>query len=377
MKSYFLLLLLSYASVASFAQWNGTPNMYNLNTGNIAIGPGTSVTPLSKLHIFDGIWGEQLRFTRNGGTIRFVQGNGLDNLYLHNGDGSKLYMFWKENGNVGIGTENPTAKLHISDGNGGDQLRFTRNGGSIKFAQGDGLDNLYLYSGDGSKMYMFWKENGNIGIGTETPSAKLHVHNDATLEQDLGSIQLLNRTSGRGNNYFMESQWLVRDDASSIGWTTARMHNGISIDGSFLTPGTDTRTWWERDPYNNIQSWGQGNQTYMTINNGSVGIGTLTTGTCKLAVEGKIGAREINVLTGPGWPDYVFEKNYNLPTLAEVEKYINQNKHLPEVPTAKEMEKNGVNLGEMNMLLLKKVEELTLYMIEQEKRIKELESKNK
>jgi hypothetical protein len=313
MKSFFLLLLLSYAFVTSFAQWTGTPHVYNTNTGNIAIGPGTAVTPLAKLHIFDG--------------------------------------------------------------NGGDQLRFSRGAGAIRFVQGLGLDNLYLYNKDGSKMYMFWKENGNVGIGTETPSAKLHVHNDETLLQGLGSIQLLNRVSGRGNNYFMESQWLVRDDPSSIGWTTARMHNGISIDDSFLQPGTDTRTWWERDPYNNIQSWGQGNQTYMTINGGNVGIGTTDPQGYRLAVAGKVIAEEIVVKLRGNWPDYVFEENYNLLPLTEVENYINQNKHLPEVPAAKEMEKNGVNLGEMNMLLLKKVEELTLYVIELKKEMSE-QSKN-
>ena len=71
-------------------------------------------------------------------------------------------------------------------------------------------------------------------------------------------------------------------------------------------------------------------------------------------------------LNVPG-PDYVFEKNYDLRPLTEVEAYINQNKHLPEIPAAKEMEKDGVNLGEMNMMLLKKVEELTLYMIDLKK----------
>ena len=73
-------------------------------------------------------------------------------------------------------------------------------------------------------------------------------------------------------------------------------------------------------------------------------------------------------LNVPG-PDYVFEKNYDLRPLTEVEAYINQNKHLPEIPAAKEMEQNGVNLGEMNMMLLKKVEELTLYVIELKKEL--------
>jgi hypothetical protein len=75
------------------------------------------------------------------------------------------------------------------------------------------------------------------------------------------------------------------------------------------------------------------------------------------------------------WPDYVFEKDYNLLPLSELETYINQNKHLPEVPSAKEMEAEGLNLKEMNLMLLKKVEELTLHILNQEKRIKELEKK--
>jgi len=76
-------------------------------------------------------------------------------------------------------------------------------------------------------------------------------------------------------------------------------------------------------------------------------------------------------LSVPG-PDYVFERNYKLPTLEEIKFYIDRNKHLPEVPSASEMEKNGIPLGEMNMLLLKKVEELTLYVIEQNKNNQDL-----
>lgn len=76
-------------------------------------------------------------------------------------------------------------------------------------------------------------------------------------------------------------------------------------------------------------------------------------------------------LSVPG-PDYVFEDNYPLPSLHEVKQYIDEHKHLPEVPPAKDMEENGVDLGEMNMILLKKVEELTLYLIEQDKLVGQL-----
>jgi hypothetical protein len=107
---------------------------------------------------------------------------------------------------------------------------------------------------------------------------------------------------------------------------------------------------------------------------GNVGIGTTNPATFKLAVEGKIGAREV-VVTNAAWADYVFDATYNLRPLSEVESFIKINKHLPEIPSAEEVKTNGHKLGEMDVLLLKKVEELTLYLIEQEKRIKELESK--
>jgi hypothetical protein len=102
-------------------------------------------------------------------------------------------------------------------------------------------------------------------------------------------------------------------------------------------------------------------------NIGNVGIGTSNTGSFRLAVDGKVGAREVVVtLTNP-WPDYVFAPSYHRPSLSDVEKYIIANKHLPEVPSAAEIGKNGNNLGAMDAVLLKKIEELTLYAIDQEK----------
>lgn len=98
---------------------------------------------------------------------------------------------------------------------------------------------------------------------------------------------------------------------------------------------------------------------------GNVGIGTdapLST----LAVNGRIRAKEIEV-TLSGWPDYVFTKNYALKPLAEVEAFIEQNHHLPNVPSADEVLKNGSNLGEMDTILLRKIEELTLYMTQLKK----------
>ena len=112
----------------------------------------------------------------------------------------------------------------------------------------------------------------------------------------------------------------------------------------------------------------------MAINTaGEVGIGTLNTYGYKLAVVGKIIAEEVVVKLSTAWPDYVFKPSYNLRPLSEVRAYINQNGHLPEVPTAAQVKEDGVALASMNATLLKKIEELTLYILQQEERIKKLE----
>jgi len=109
---------------------------------------------------------------------------------------------------------------------------------------------------------------------------------------------------------------------------------------------------------------------------GRVGIGT-TTPDAKLTVKGNIHAEEVKVdLNVPG-PDYVFKEGYDLKSLEEVQDYIKTHGHLPNIPSAQEMEENGIQLGELNMKLLEKIEELTLYTLRQEKDIKILENNNK
>lgn len=179
-----------------------------------------------------------------------------------------------------------------------------------------------------NKMLML--ANGNLGIGTEAPEHKLDVRGVISSTHDNGNkVTLL--TSGDGNSYLNFSG----------GTSSSRI--GFQIDGS----------------------------SKMSIyNNGSVAIGTGSTGTHKLAVEGSIGAREIKVEAN-GWSDYVFEEGYDLPSLEDVAKHIREKGHLINIPTAQEVEQNGVALGEMSKLLLEKIEELTLYTLQQQEEIKE------
>lgn len=123
------------------------------------------------------------------------------------------------------------------------------------------------------------------------------------------------------------------------------------------------------------------NETYLAGSlfvsgtNGNVGIGTVTP-KAKLAVYGDIFATKVKV-TQTGWPDYVFGKDYHLPEISALEQYISTHQHLPEIPSATEIAKDGLDLGDMNKRLLQKVEELSLYIIQLDKKNKELESRLK
>jgi len=185
------------------------------------------------------------------------------------------------------------------------------------------------------------ESTGDVGIGTTNPSAKLDVNGRLRMR---GGIDFGNDANGYGSE-------------GMISWSSANAFIVKSRQNKALHLGA-----------NNINS-------HLSINtNGNVGIGTIKPGSWKLAVNGQIRAKEVKVETG--WSDFVFYDNYNLPTLKEVEKYIKEKGHLKDIPSAKEVEKNGIYLGEMDAKLLQKIEELTLYTIEQEKKIKSLEKQN-
>ena len=200
--------------------------------------------------------------------------------------------------------------------------------------------------------------NGNVGIGTNSPAGLLDINGSVTfsgspanLDNHYGGLPLnflensgkviigWNRTGGGGETDFISNQ-----GAGSGGGFIFYNHNNSGIETKLMSVRGD----------------------------GTIGIGTDDTKGYKLAVNGSIIGTEVVVKTYGNWPDYVFKRAYCLPSLNSIKSYIDQNGHLPDMPSEQQVAKDGVNLGEMNKLLLKKVEELTLYLIEQEKRIDQL-----
>lgn len=210
--------------------------------------------------------------------------------------------------------------------------------------------------------------SGYVGIGTTSPSAKLHVIGYAKFNPSL-----LQQTAGVFINPDDGSIELA-SGVNTLSYIDFKGKNNLSSDFKGRISYTD--------------DWGfsfskSGTDQVVIKDNGNMGIGTANPDE-KLTVKGKIHAEEIKVdLAIPA--DYVFQKyftgsstlkpDYQMPSLTEIETFVKENHHLPNIPSASEIQQNGLQLGEMNNLLLQKVEELTLYIIEQNKRIEALEDK--
>lgn len=192
---------------------------------------------------------------------------------------------------------------------------------------------------------------GPVAIGTASPDARLDI-----AVTGAGTTNALRLRSGNPTNTSTNRQVML-----SYGNTVNYSHVISTRHDSGNTPGNsiDFYTWKVGDGSAN-----PGTNHVMSLNGGKVGIGGVLNPTEMLTVNGKVLAEEVQVVASVPVPDYVFADDYSLPSLETLRSYIKQHHHLPEVPSAKEIEKDGILLGEMNLLLLKKIEEMTLYMLE-------------
>lgn len=222
--------------------------------------------------------------------------------------------------------------------------------------------------------------NGNAGVNTLAPAGNLQVKGLSYWDASTTLFLTNNAVDYGRTSLILTGRFQNNNDGWSFG-SAAR--NAIvfaqNASSSAVNVGSIGDEKYSLQLEGNSNSLGfmsklNGNNPNLVITQtGNIGINTSTPNE-KLSVNGKIRAQEIKVETA-NWPDYVFADDYKLMSLAELEKYVVQHKHLPEIPTANDVEKNGIDLGEMNKLLLKKIEELTLYLIEIKKENTLLNSK--
>ena len=284
--------------------------------------------------------GTNLEFTSSGTVYTKFQ------FAEHTWSGSHALLFnaYKSitvNGSLGTPNNTKFANNQGAYGGGAGAIMFYGNGGTMDFliSQGAGA------TGGGTgidwgtpKMRIF--RNGNVGIGTGTPSYRFHV------EGDVGNSPVYSDVTS-----------FIHGSANKIGLVVRSNH---SSDWNFGI----------------ISAVERNNSKAFAVVNTSLGSSGDGEEVFRIYGNGHIECKRVRVATNI-WADYVFHKDYNLTSLSETEKYINKNGHLPGIPTEQEVIEQGVDLAEMNRLLLEKVEELTLHLIEQEKKIAQLSKKSK
>ena len=368
------------------------------DAGNVGIG---ITTPSSKLQVFNG---KIIAGTTNATTGSVV----LESQYDQGGTSGALSVLgtnYSTGGwmlGYGISPKPDVANSYVSSTTGNLPRTAIMVEGELRFMT---ADQQALAIGSNITMIERMKitNNGNVGIGTTTPTTKLDVLGTARVSSQLYLGNSVNSpylmygaipntyTFGDNNSYFMN----INTTNGNVGIGTTNPYsklqlfgygiaNGINVGDRTDNPNTVGSNIYVTNTNNGILSIKVGKSTvgYGTIalneDGGNVSIGTINAPTSyKLAVAGDMIAERVVVkLQSSGWPDYVFTPNYHLSTLPEVEKYIEQNHHLPNVPSAKEVADKGIDVGAMNTKFMEKIEELTLYLIEQNKKLEALEKKN-
>ncbi len=282
-------------------------------------------------------------------------------------------------GNAGIGTTSPNAPLQVNGNSNGftgsrnsialnnvtgasNEITFVHNG-TVKWELGsdinsNGGNNFYLYKAAPSGSFPFFvAENGNVGIGTQQPGQKLDV--SGSIRIPIGSSTIFDGGAD-GSSIRQDNGGSFNMNASTSGGGNGNIVlNAASGRGLYLNFSSGTNTFFCN---------GASGITGVIQSNGSMGIGTTDPRGYKLAVAGSAIAESVTVKLQSQWPDYVFKPAYALRSINQTASYIKSNGHLPDMPSAEEIKEKGVDVGEMLKLQTKKIEELTLYLIDNAKR---------
>jgi hypothetical protein len=302
-------------------------------------------------------------------------------------------LFLDKIGNVAIGTNTPKAKLHVEGdafitreltvGDGSKDMRLIVNGFIMASS---------LRSGGGKKM-IITDEEGVLQID-EIPLGDNLGDHTARENIILGDNSISYSGSRNSLSIDVNDNVNIGYDIFVAGKVYGKFVQGsdafgkLELIGSTLTDAARIEVWqggstnsrsikfsvYESSANFQFFHGENGNLTQkFVINKENIVVG-LPSANMAFNVNGIVTAKEVKVSLDEFWPDYVFKAEYLLPSLLQVESFIKDNGHLPGIPNAATVEKEGINLGEMNALLLQKIEELTLYMIAQEKEIKELKT---
>jgi len=317
-------------------------------TGNLKVGAYTFPST-------DGTSGQVLK-TNGAGVLSWSADNnsgGGGSQWTTNG--TAVYY---NTGNVGIGTSTPLTKLHI--------VSTTDNPMTI-----DGAAGMYigLYEGGSYRGYLGSYSGSatdvDFGTGGSNTTGKLNFTIQASPKMTIDASGNVGIGTTSPPAKFVVSQ------ASSTIATASFVNTTMGPNISWINFGT-TGDWYIRSSSNTGKVILQDQSTTAQV---CIGSTQAATG-YKLSVDGKIICEEVKVQNSTAWPDYVFTSSYKLPDLLSVEKQIQSDGHLSGVPSAQEVCDNGISLGEMQATLLQKIEELTLYMIDQQKQINQLKSDN-
>ncbi len=269
-------------------------------------------------------------------------------------------------GRVGIGTATPTVKLDVSETATLKTARFLNSYNNIA-----NIETLYSGAtnpGSGGAVAARFEATGagggsNAGIIAYAQSGSTNTGVNTSVISGAGTTGhgVYTSATGAGTNY---GTYASASGGTSNYGIYALASGGTNSYGIYAAGSGATNSW-------------AGYFAGRTYFGDQLLIGTTKAATgYKVSVKGKVICEELKVELSANWPDYVFGKNYQLRSLTEVEKYINENQHLPGLPAAAEIEKNGLAVGEMQTKLVEKVEELTLYVISLQKQIEELKKDN-
>jgi hypothetical protein len=379
------------------------------NNGYVGIG---NRSPQYELDVSGIIHSQIVKITGNSFSQGFDISYSKNKLFLKQRENANFYiegmgggLVIAPDGNIGMGTDFPQAKLHLFDEN----LRITKSiskglgeGGGISFEmqstvmipgwimEYDGYNsssglNIGKPWSEGLEHVLFLNDDGNVGVGTAAPKQKLHLI-DGNILISKTSTKATGPGSPNGSILFgddvtnsQNGRWgieYVNSSTDGYGlnfWKCWNPSGGTWFNyGLFLADDGNVGVG-KKDPQAKLDVAGAFKATSANIT-GKVEIGS-SSSAVNLDVTGVIRAEEVRVCLNQGC-DFVFEDDYELMDLNDLNKFIKTHKHLPDVAPAAEMEADGINLSEMSALFLKKIEELTLYILELQKQIDDLKSNN-